>query len=186
MNFDESFYTDDFDQEMMDFIVEAGCRFDNVLWVHIDNFLFYSIYFDEFWTCSGKPTRSPHLTKQQFKEKIGMTTKQFTDTNLTFSKADLQDGDICTAVNGEKWYYINKQMHISAAGAEGVVSHNLLSFTEGLEYDPAKSFSIVSVERKGKIIWTKPKDSKVKQEIESIRKQQEELAERLKELEGKV
>lgn len=180
MNFYESFYTDDFDQEMLNFIVQSGYRLGNVLWGHTDDFLFYSICFDEFWTCSWRPTTTSYLTKQQFKEKIGMTMKQFT-------KADLQDGDICTAVNGDKWYYINDAMLIPYVGSAGCGSKFLeKDFTDNLEYKWNEDYNITSVERKGKIIWTKPKDSKVKQEIESIHKQQEELAERLKELEGKV
>ena len=108
-----------------------------------------------------------------------MTTKQFT-------KLDLQDGDVCHTANNKKWYFINKKMYIRAVGVKGAISHDLINFTDDLEYEPVKPFSITSVERKGKIIWTKPEDNKVKQEIESIRKQQEELAERLKELEKTI
>lgn len=178
MNFDESFYTDDFDQEMMDFIEDnfaiTGLKEE---WVKGEEFLKYGVGCNYFWTSYIKG--GEYLTKQQFKEKIGMTTKQFT-------KLDLQDGDVCHTANNKKWYFINKKMYICAVGVKGAISHDLINFTDDLEYKPVKPFNITSVERKGKIIWTKPEDSRVKQEIESIRKQQEELAKRLKELEKSI
>ena len=72
-HFEEAFYTESFDQEMLDFIKETlriqnDCNLD-------DLYLRYGRIGKGFWTTSTSPLKSfgKHLTKNQFKEKIGMT-----------------------------------------------------------------------------------------------------------------
>lgn len=77
--FDEDFYTDDFDQDMIDYLVDSG-------WVVQDNdsrdarvdnlYLRFGSSQGYFWTTDNSYdfNLGKLLTKQQFKEKIGMTT----------------------------------------------------------------------------------------------------------------
>lgn len=97
--FDFQFCTDNFDQEMLDFIVEKGWSLEGSnhgSYATVDdNCLYYGTGIDGFWTDADVQHYGfVLLTKQEFKEKIGMVTKQFT-------KADLRDGMICTSRNGD-------------------------------------------------------------------------------------
>lgn len=75
--FDDSFYTDDFDQEMLDWlikedytVVSGNSKLESP--DASDNCLAYGKIFEYFWTGSLSPSTFKHLTKQQFKDKIGM------------------------------------------------------------------------------------------------------------------
>ena len=78
--FSESFYTDDFDQEMLDWLIAEGYAvWDN----HgntpsLDRLHLRCASATAFWTTSNPPTFDfgSYLTKNQFKEKIGMTDKK--------------------------------------------------------------------------------------------------------------
>lgn len=76
--FDEQFYTDDFDQEILDFITSKGwglkSEYSNKPNLS-DNYLVYGNGTDRFWT-SHFNDKFLQLTKEAFKEKIGMTTVQ--------------------------------------------------------------------------------------------------------------
>lgn len=79
-SFDESFYTTDFDQEMLDYIKKIGCNTEvsKGNWKEEHKVLFYGNKLDVFWTDKVKRLLyKPYsrLTKQQFKEKIGMIDK---------------------------------------------------------------------------------------------------------------
>ena len=75
--FDESFYTDDFDQEILDWLIAEGYA----VWdTHghtplLDRLHLRCASATAFWTTSNPPTFDfgSYLTKNQFKEKIGMT-----------------------------------------------------------------------------------------------------------------
>jgi hypothetical protein len=77
--FSESFYTDDFDQEMLDFIISAGMKVEGAAWgappALTDTHLRYGTENNYFWTTSYQPSYDRYVTKAQFKEKIGMTNK---------------------------------------------------------------------------------------------------------------
>ncbi len=91
------YYTDSFDKDMLDFIKhELQMEADNEdEWDVTDAHLVYSSNLGWYWTCElTNPENYEYLTKQQFKEKIGMTTKQF-------SKKDLKTGMILVFNNGE-------------------------------------------------------------------------------------
>lgn len=103
-SFNESFYTTDFDQEMMDFIkgnnnYELEDEYLN--WHNYHYLLAYGKGRKVFWTDPadlGSYEMLTSLTKQQFKEKIGMLPQDNTPVkeNLveegTFGKKDLAEG----------------------------------------------------------------------------------------------
>jgi hypothetical protein len=93
--FNENFYTDDFDQEMLNFL-KKNFKYTNELDGCPANpiYLKYSIINEYFWTSDYKPSHgSKQLTKQQFKEKIGMTTNTHSNKNTTFTKDMLVSGE---------------------------------------------------------------------------------------------
>ena len=76
--FEEGFYTDDFDQEMVDYLFNNG-------WIVCGNtpnntpsisqpYLKYGCVNKHFWTSEQETSYYIKLTKQEFKEKIGMVT----------------------------------------------------------------------------------------------------------------
>jgi len=77
--FNEDFYTADFDQEMVDFLLREGHAVTGQQQTlkpdTKDKYLKYSKAVGCFWTDSFGVFKFRHLTKQQFKEKIGMTEK---------------------------------------------------------------------------------------------------------------
>lgn len=91
--FNERFSTNDFDQEMMDFI---ECNFhlsgEARSWSCQDKYLKYGCNCNAFWTREYNSNSDfTLLTKQQFKEKIGMPVDNNTKEE-TFTKKDLVDG----------------------------------------------------------------------------------------------
>lgn len=72
--FNESFYTDDFDQEMLDFVQENYNVIDGGNLTIGNKYLKYGKINKYFWTHDNMPLVGfAYLTKNQFKEKIGMT-----------------------------------------------------------------------------------------------------------------
>ena len=99
--FSESFYTDDFDQEMLDFIKETH-RIQNDY--GLDNlYLRYSQIANGFWTTSNRPLESfgEYLTKNQFKGKIGMTDKKSDKQERIFKLVDKEGYSTRTEANKE-------------------------------------------------------------------------------------
>ena len=109
-SFNDNFYTIDFDQEMMDFI-EDSYTFSDMQWNCNGDELVYGVGNGYFRTntfpenSSIESTTSRHgytkLTKQQFKEKIGMPVDTPVKEEATFSKKDLVDGMFVKCRNGE-------------------------------------------------------------------------------------
>ena len=83
------FHTIDFDQEMLDFIKQNFIT-DEVCNLR-DDFLNYDPSLGYFWTANSTYTGWLTLTKQQFKEKIGMPQDNIVEES-TFGKKDLVDG----------------------------------------------------------------------------------------------
>lgn len=72
--FDEQFCTDDFDQEMIEFVKELGdFKYRGTFGDDGDKFLKYGTGNNYFWIDNYECSHTL-LTKQEFKEKIGMTT----------------------------------------------------------------------------------------------------------------
>lgn len=83
--FDEAFCTSDYDQEMLDFVTD-NFRYSDSNLRACDSFLKYSTINNRFWT-SHDPVHCPLLlTKQQFKEKIGMIDKVEEKDNMVSYK----------------------------------------------------------------------------------------------------
>lgn len=78
--FNEGFYTEDFDQEMFDFIKAQGWSLDGETGLVKASLsalhLYYGTGIEGFWTDNDENDLEDyeHLTKQQFKEKVGMST----------------------------------------------------------------------------------------------------------------
>lgn len=106
-SFNERFSTNDFDQEMMDFI-ESKYKRSISQWDKSGDELVYGGFCGAFWT-NTFPKHSSikdsyaviELTKQQFKEKIGMPMDKPTTEKKTFTKKDLVDGMFVKCRNGE-------------------------------------------------------------------------------------
>lgn len=88
--FKEEFYTDDYDQEMLDFIEKKYPVTKDGYWGD-EGSLVYGMGNDYFWTTDYTFVTNK-LTKQQFKEKIGMTNTGEVTSNEDFTPDDLQVG----------------------------------------------------------------------------------------------
>jgi len=88
----ESFYTDDFDQEMIDFLLHNGYAVTGAckdMKPDLDNnYLNFSMGVGHFWTDNLSNIFSEQLTKTQFKEKIGMTDKKSDKQERIFKLID--------------------------------------------------------------------------------------------------
>lgn len=86
--FKEEFYTDDYDQEMLDFI-KSKYPITKAKWDVEEGNLVYGTGNNYFWT-TGMPLVTNRLTKGQFKEKIGMPVK---DENVQ-EQNDIEDNTL--------------------------------------------------------------------------------------------
>lgn len=91
--FNESFYTDDFDQETLDFIQENYNVTSSGKFIDSDKYLKYGVVNGFFWTHDHPPyAQMKHLTKNQFKEKIGMTNESQPEKQERIFKLIDKDG----------------------------------------------------------------------------------------------
>lgn len=120
--FNEKFYTNDFDQEMLDFVEKKYGLSKNQRDVDAD-FLRYGNSNDYFWTCNGHYSGYRKLTKQQFKHKIGMEENM---TTKAFTKADLVAGKhIIELAEGSRYLLVNV--------IDKVVGFNLQADSKGIQ-----------------------------------------------------
>ena len=96
--FSENFYTDDFDQEMLDFIDKEGYTVSGQFCYTIPDvaykYLKYCDHMEAFWTSDAEDDYCTFLTKQEFKDKIGMKEKENTSQQSnTFTKSMLVSGE---------------------------------------------------------------------------------------------
>lgn len=142
-DFDCNFYTDDFDQEMMEFISDKYISY-RANWSGSDCFLKYNRVNDAFWTSACvEDNWYSYLTKQQFKEKIGMTTKQFTKSDLVAGKhvVELADGSRYLLVNVlDKVVGFNLQ-----CDSKGIHDSWYTHLEEGLVYPYNEDLTVVAV-----------------------------------------
>lgn len=116
-SFNEGFYTEDFDQEMLDFI-EANYTVDCDIrgWSNLDLCLCYSGWDKDFYLAYSN-TVLYKLTKEEFKRKIGMPTKgtimenETVQEQDTFGKKDLVDGMFVKTREGEIHVVIGDSAH---------------------------------------------------------------------------
>lgn len=196
--FNECFYTDDFDQEMIDYVDTLG-NFTNRAYIGGDSGQFYLKYGqtrDYFWASDVTPSPDfKHLTKQQFKERIGMRQKQFT-------KADLKDGMVVKYRGGNCYADKNNGLRLVLCkqfiGSDGFAqfreySKDLLLGNEPT-FDIVEVFTVIDAGNGLdyitswllKSIWKREEKSAEQLEIEKIQAEMEQLNKRLGELKGKV
>lgn len=194
--FNECFYTDDFDQEMIDYVDTLG-NFTARCYIGRHSgwsYLKYGQGNDYFWATNVPPSKEDkYLTKQQFKEKIGMTQKPFT-------KSDLKNGMVVhNSFSGLQLVVGN---HIVYSEGFGLLTHyhQNLRHGEHEELDINEVFEVISAsgvryinEWVLKSIWKRPEPvvtppvpSAEQIEIEKIQAEMEQLNKRLGELKAKV
>lgn len=198
--FNGNFYTDDFDQEMLDYVRNLGSisKRSGVDYLEIKyKYLKYGSSCDYFWTNNITITLDEYnyLTKQQFKEKVGMTQKQFT-------KADLKDGMVVKHRGG--CHYSNKYGGLNLVVKDSLLQADEFSLIchynqdltseEFTEFDIVEVFEVLQNQAnlknitnwKLKSIWKREDKSQNQLEIASIQAEMDKLNERLNELKGKV
>lgn len=198
--FNECFYTDDFDQEMIDYVDTLG-NFTNRGYIGRYSgqfYLKYAIGNNYFWASNLRcPKEYKHLTKQQFKEKIGMTQKQFT-------KADLKTGMIIEFINGELGQVLLGTLNGDIVTGETWFPLATRNNTELFELKDPESVKTVYSPKNNKflclkqakinnlshyeytVVWKREEKSAEQIEIEKIQAEMEQLNKRLGELKAKV
>ncbi len=142
--FNESFYTDDFDQEMLDFIKEDfKITKDINEWDLSHEGLIHGEPLCYFWTdsiCDYITDDFKYLTKQEFKDKIGMTDKEnTTQQNNTFTKDMLVSGEHVVETREGIRYLVAGGMIINLNGYQPIGSYE-----EDLEF---KNLPLMSIDK---------------------------------------
>lgn len=191
--FENQFYTEDFDQEVLNFIEgKYGTESSGGEWSCSAERLYYGTGVDGFWTDSdgGGLEEFEELSNQEFKQKIGMeenmTTKQFT-------KSDLVAGKHVFKVRKGGYYLVIKTEDRGLAGVNlDGLSHfgTLDTFKEDLSYrhcsvkddlDIVEVFVIDSsttfdyLHRNLKCIWKREEKSEAQIQFEKLQQQITEL-----------
>lgn len=176
--FNERFYTDDFDQEMMNFVVTKYSRAkQDWCWDKNQNFLVYGFSNNYFWTEDSNINSDKdykYLTKQQFKEKIGMTTK-------TFTKADLKDGMRLINRDGNTYYLLGRNLltyNPDAYLGNGAFNQAtyITCYSDQLLNPHFKSLDIMKViDRDDKVLFVREEKSETQIQFEKLQQQIEEL-----------
>ena len=177
-DFNCNFYTDDFDQEMLDFISSKYIRFYKN-WSARDCFLKYNKGLFGFWTSpSIEDNWYEYLTKQQFKEKIGMTTKQFSKKDLVAGKHVVKFRGGSELSDGESGLHlvIGNRL-VNSSGYNDLSSYDDDLLYHNKHYDIMEVFEIVSAtssrvtSMKLKSIWKRSEKSATQIELEKLQQQ---------------
>ena len=153
--FNENFYTEDYDQEMLDFIENNISRVEsNPTNTQISNGteLVYGNGLKEFWVNKENYTAANSsfnkLTKEEFKRKIGMPTKEIIMENetlqeqATFGKKDLVDGMFVKIRNGEIFLKLGNNLNNLKGYLEfSGLDEQLLDAERDEEWDIVEVFS---------------------------------------------
>jgi len=189
--FNEHFWTDDYDQEMLDFIKDNYNIWEDDLFPFSLSTGKKVLRYDEekvfVVTCFEI---GEYLTKQEFKEKIGMTNKD------TFTKGDLVAG---------KHVVVYRSGHRRVVMYNGCLSgvdgnSNLENYNNELEHDRNSSMDIIEVyeicsnsllkdlvERKNlKLVWKRTEKSEAQLQYEECQAKMKELQEQLDKLEPQI
>lgn len=185
-DFDGSFYTDDFDQEMLDFIksnysIDKRLPFDNTS----GNYVRYDVVSNNFvvWRAMSRG----YLTKQQFKEKIGMVDKN------TFTKDDLEVGKhVVECRGGERFVVLDKGILLSLNGVNwGRLSHFTMELTH--KCDHLDIVKVYLVEEKNiyickdlPLVWQRTEKSEAQLKMEECQKQIKLLQEQMDKLQEEL
>lgn len=185
--FDENFYTEEFDQEILDFIVERGWKLEGPCWGTVssinDTTLYYGTGIEGFWTDSEEDHFGfVLLTKQAFKEKIGMTTKQFT-------KSDLLDGMRVVYRDGDERIVFGGNLYSKYVGG---LSHaaKLEEFEDDLTGIYHSEMDIIKVtDRDDTVLFIRQEDptkSPAQIELDKLQEQIAQLQEQANKLQGRL
>lgn len=178
--FSESFYTDDFDQKMLDYLKEncVTTPLTNSEWSKYHRLLGYGNICQRFWTSSTEYMQInnfKYLTKQQFKEKIGMTNKQFTKDMLVAGKHVVrykEDGELGLIVESAQGKYI-----LFYNGA------TYASPLEDTDYDQVYTIDtpcgVHGINSNLTLIWQREEKSEAQIKLEQLEEQQRKLADEI-------
>lgn len=200
--FNECFYTDDFDQEMIDYVDTLGnftarCYIGRYSgW----SYLKYGTANNYFWASNATPTSEyKYLTKQQFKERIGMTQKQFTKSDLKTGMVVKHRGGCCYSNKYGGLNLVVKDSFIQADEFCLICNYNQdLTSEDFTELDIVEVFEVLQSQYnlknitswKLKSIWKREEKLEVPSpeqiEIEKIQAEMQQLNKRLGELKAKV
>lgn len=181
--FDESFHTNDFDREMLDFIKENYTIDTCNGWYESVSLCYHPLDKDFFilaCTASGN-----NLTKQEFKEKIGMTNK------ATFTKDDLVVGKhVVECRNGDRYAVLDKNVLLRL----GCVSWGDLNhFKHDLTHDRLTIVKVYSVEygnlhnyKDLPLVWERTEKSEAQLQYEECQAKMKELQAQLDKLEPQI
>lgn len=189
-HFDEQFYTDDFDQEILDFIEEnydvlksvcypfslSSCNNNYIRCTHQSKFIVTC------FKCGA------YLTKQQFKEKIGMVNKS------TFTKDDLVAGKhVVECRNGNRYVLVDKDVLL---GLDSTGWNTIDEFEENLAYKDNDCWDIMKVYgviQKNlhtyehlPIVWERTEKSQAQLQYEECQAKMKELQTQLDKLEPQI
>lgn len=186
--FDTRFYTEDFDQEMLDFILVTQSESKARYMDKSHSFLKYGTGNNYFWTIDGGSSRGyKQLTKQQFKEKIGMPLTKKKDWWEVLTE---KEGYVTVIVTAREGNYISIGNR-TYLGNDGWVEQNEFN-------DTAPDFEVVRVVTTiaglgvngalglntgyEEVVWTKelPEEGVKREEIEALQKTLDELSEATK------
>ncbi len=193
-SFDEGFYTEDYDQEMLDFI-EENYEVDDVNGWYVSTSLIHNK--GEFFVSKYKGRATAlELTKEEFKRKIGMIAEdeKVVEKNTfsnTFSKSDLVDGMFVRCRNGDFFIKLGTTLN----SLTGYLDLEIYSDTL-LDVDLEEDWDIVEVyqtegkectlsrmleEKYGlKSIWKRPPEKTPSQlKLESLQQKMESLQEEM-------
>jgi hypothetical protein len=174
--FSYRFYTDDFDQEMLDF-VEKKYGLSKSHQSVKDDYLNYGTGNNYFWTCNGASNVYDFhkLTKREFKEIVGMSDKK------TFTKADLKDGMVTKYNNGDLRLVLGGSLRGKACGWMSLgdfddnLSHRTFGWTIAEVFSPkSEYYNLSELFDEGRLvsIWKRP-PAKTQTEIELEKLQQQ-------------
>lgn len=191
-SWDESFYTEDYDQEMLNFI-NSNYSVDYVNGWNVQTSLCQRG--GEFFVSRHRgydKMISQELTKEEFKRKIGMIVEEekFAGKNA-FSKSDLVDGmvvEIRVPFGGISLYLVKGDLLLSKTGHNHLEDYQEdLTLTEGVsEWDIVKVYTVntfrsLTLEHLNKtLIWERPPEKTQSQlKIEALQQKMESLQEEM-------
>ena len=189
--FKEEFYTDDYDQEMLDFIKgnynysdDYPYPFDMTMGYEYIRFADYGMF---YVTCYN---RGRYLTKQQFKEKIGMVDKS------TFTKDDLEIGKhVVECRNGDRYVVLDKGLLLGLEQRSGFISldenYDDSLICEFAVFDIMKVYIIhgcadIRLQEDLPIVWQRKEKSEAQLKMEECQKQIKLLQEQMNKLQEEL
>ena len=191
--FDGKFYTDTFDQEIINFI-EKNLPVSDTNWKNRTKgcvYLKYSQYNKVFWFSGSIDPDFKYLTKQQFKEKIGMANKQFTKDMLVAGK------HVVEYRSGERRLILEAQGVVGCAGLnnyrDDLSNYNdcLINTYDRNTYDNGatimKVYTLSNVyhftellkDSNLTLIWQREEKSEAQIKLEQLEEQQRKLADEI-------